>query len=324
MDKGTLGKLKSLIVLSIFFSPVLFAFEFIDNERAYLATSGKVHAKALMSNRKKNEFSFGDSDLALKAKYFVTDSTFISSGTEAEIKLDEERNEDQFSISQYYLGVGKESFGSLTYGKHTTSSENLNGVDFSQIFGGQSNLNLIGAKRETLKYVYNNELFSLNMTYGLKNNQQDQSLHEFFGQLKLADTTIRGGVGATKTQNNLYQKESIYSHLTAIISSGDIDLGSTYYFNKSEETRNHKDSTYTHAVAIAGRLDWTKELTLFSGYEFVTQIQPQKDKKSKHNLYLGSSYQLNDWSAIQVELNHLDPLVGSNQVNIGIGVAFFL
>ena len=120
-----------------------------------------------MSSRKENEFSFGDSDMALKARYFVTDSTFISSGTEAEVKMNEEKNEDQFSISQYYLGVGKESFGTLTYGKHTTSSENLNGVDFSQIFGGQSNLNLIGARRETLKYIYANELFSLNMTYGL-------------------------------------------------------------------------------------------------------------------------------------------------------------
>ena len=324
MDNGTLRKLKSLLALLIFFSPALFALEFIDNERAYLALNGEIKAKALMSSRKENEFSFGDSDMALKARYFVTDSTFISSGTEAEVKMNEEKNEDQFSISQYYLGLGKESFGILTYGKHTTSSENLNGVDFSQIFGGQSNLNLIGARRETLKYIYTNELFSLNVTYGLKDNKQDQSLHELFGQVKLADTTIRGGVGVTKAQNQAYQKDSIYSHLTAMISSGDVNIGSTYYFNKSEEIKTQKYSTYTHALAVAGKLNWNKELTIFSGYEFVTQIQPKKDTKNKHNIYVGSSYKLNDWSAVQVELNHLDPLTGSNQVNVGVGIAFFL
>ncbi|KII76026.1 porin [Vibrio renipiscarius] len=316
--KKRVVSLSSLLLAS---APAL-SYEAIDNDIAYLHFYGTIKASAQFLEEQDNEYTFGDSKVGLLGRYAVTDVFSIAAGTEAQINLDadEDKNEDDLYVSQYFLGLYTEAFGWLTFGKHSTSSDDLNGVDYSEIFGGQSNLNSVGVKGDTLKYVYANELFTLNATYGFEAGDQNRTLSELFGQYNLADLTLIAGIGTTSTNTATNQTDSTYFQTSAKMEMGDTNFGLTYYLQNLDNDLQPSLSVDKHAFALAGQIAFTEGVTAYAGHELIFQDSKTKDLDgTRQNSYVGLSLIPIEYTKLFAELNFNSPISTKDELNLAVG-----
>lgn len=301
-----------------------YGYEMINNDIAYLDFYGDIKASALFLDRKDNEYSFGDSKIGVRARYAITDLISIAGGTEAQVNLDadEDKNEDEIFISQYFVGLYAESLGALTYGKHSTSSDDLSGTDYSEVFGGKSNLNSVGVKGDTIKYVYDNELFTLNGTYGFESGEQKRTLAEFFGQYKLADLILVSGIGSTETNATNNKTDALYFHTTARLEMGDTNLGVTYYHQNFNNDSQPSRSVDKNAFAIAGQIAFTVALTGYAGHEVINQDSANSALTgTQNNSYLGVSLVPLEYTKLFAEVNFNSPIQTPDETNFALGAA---
>lgn len=305
-----------------FSAPSSFAYEVIDNDVAYLHFYGQVKARALFLDEQPNDYTFGDSKVGVLGRYAITDLISLSAGTEAQINFDadEDRNEDDLYVSQYFVGIYGEGLGSITYGKHNTSSDDLNGVDYSEAFGGSANLNAVGVKGDTIKYVYDTDLFTANATYGFENGDLNREIAELFGRYNLADMVIIAGIGNSTTNTTRSQTDATYFQTTVKFEMGDTNIGATYYYNSTTNKLSRINSVDKNALAIAGQIAFLETLTGYSGYEVVAQSSDNIALDGNfYNAYLGASYLPLEWLKFFAEANHVNPINSANEVNFGIG-----
>ncbi|MGD8110902.1 porin [Vibrio sp. TRT 17S01] len=298
------------------------AYELINTDQAYLTVYGNIKAQAQLMDERDNNYTFGDSSIGVDGQYFITDTLAIAAGTEAQVNLDadEDRNEDDLYLSQYYVGLYSESLGKLTYGKHSTSSDNFGGVDYSEGFGGEANLNSVGVKDETIKYQYSTELFALSSTYGFESGDRKRELAELFGSYRSADITLVAGIGKTKTNADNNKQESIYGHTSAFLEMGDYNLGATYYYNSTEDKLVSSRSVDKNALAFAGQLAFVEGVTLYSGYEVVFQDSDTESENGVlHNAYTGLTYRIFDQAKLFSEVGYVDPISKPSEVNLSLG-----
>jgi len=301
-----------------------FSYEMIDNDVAYLNFYGDVKASALFLDEQDNEYSFGDSKIGVRARYAITDLISIAGGSEAQVNLDadEDKNEDELFISQYFVGLYAESLGGLTYGKHSTSSDDLSGVDYSEIFGGKTNLNSVGVKGDTIKYVYSNELFTLNGTYGFESGKKKRTLAELFAQYNLADLVLVGGIGTTSTDADNNKSDALYFHTTARLEMGDTNLGVTYYHQNLDDDSQPSRSVDKNAVALAGQIAFTVALTGYAGHEIINQDSDNSSLTgTTNNSYLGLSLVPLEYTKLFAEVNFNSPIQGNDETNFAVGGA---
>lgn len=310
--------LSSMLLVSM---PSL-SYEMINNDIAYLNFYGDIKASALFRDRQDNQYSFGDSKIGVRGRYAMTDLVSIAAGTEAQVNLDadEDKNEDELFISQYFVGLYAESLGGLTYGKHSTSSDDLGGVDYSEAFGGRANLNSVGVKGDTIKYIYTNELFTLNGTYGFEAGNQKRTLGELFGQYNLADLVFVGGVGTTSTHADDNQTDAIYYHTTARLEMGDTNLGVTYYHQNLDNDLQPSQSVDKNSFALAGQIAFSVALTGYAGHEVINQDSKTSSLKgTTNNSYLGLSLVPLEYTKLFAEVNFLSPLQSYDETNFAVG-----
>ncbi|WP_367990315.1 porin [Vibrio sp. NTOU-M3] len=298
------------------------AYELINTDQAYLDIYGSIKAQAKIMDEKDNRYTFGDSKIGLTSRYGVTDTLALAAGLEAEVNLDadEDKNKDDLYLSQYYAGIYSESLGLLTYGKHSTSSDDLGGVDFSEGFGGLSDLNSVGVKGDTIKYRYNNDLFKASITYGPEAGARKRELAEFYGSYTSADITFVAGIGQSSTNTSSDQTNSLYGHTSLFLDMGDYNLGATYYYNSTEDELISSRSVDKNAFALGGQLAFVENTTLYSGYEFIMQdSETMSQDGNLHNVYTGISYLIVDWTKIFTELGYKEPITGPSEVNFSLG-----
>ncbi len=302
------------------FSSQAMAYTLIENDRANLTAYGTMKARAKFSDTVDNDYTFGDSDVGVRGRYAIMDSISIAAGAEAEINFDRDETEDEDDIymSEYFVGLGVERLGTLTYGKHSTSSDDLSAVDYSEIYGGKASLNTVGVKDETIKYVYGYEGIKLDATYGFASGENSRELKEFYGSYSLEDLKLQAGIGNSTTKTYTYN----YSQLSAFYTFGDYQLGTSYYYNKAERKSNSLRDVERNAIAVAGQLQYTPELTTFAGYEFIHhKSKTDTLEGNEQNIYAGVSYLVDDWLKLFTEVNYRETLT-QNQVNYGVGASF--
>lgn len=313
-----------LSLLTLFgISAPAFSYEAIENDIAYLHFYGLVKARALFLDHEDNDYSFGDSKIGVEGRYAITDMISIAGGTEAQINLDadEDKDEDDLFISQYYAGIYTEPFGQLTYGKHATSSDDLNGIDYSEAFGGEANLNAVGVKGDTLKYKYANELFTINATYGFEDGDQQRTVKELFGQYNLGDMALIAGVGHTETHlaNNL--TDATYFQTTLRFEMGDTNFGATYYHQDFDNQSSPSRSVDKDAFAVSGQIAFVEGVTGYAGHEVVYEKEQNGSDGTLNNSYTGVSYVPVEWFKVFVEANYAKPINNRSETNFAIGAA---
>ncbi len=300
------------------------AYTLVDTDIATWTVYGTIKARAKLSDSKDNDYTFGDSEVGTRGRYAIFDMLAIAAGAEAEINLDRDETEDEDAVymSEYYAGIYLESFGYITYGKHSTSSDDIPAVDFSEIYGGKEDLNAVGVKDETIKYVYSNEGVRLNATYGFSSGDNHRELKELYGSYQIEDLTLQAGIGNSKTDASTYKQNADYGTVSAIYALGDYNLGTTYYYNKTENQTNPARSVDKNSIAFAGELAFTPEITTYAGYEF---IKHQSDTDSldgnQQNIYLGAKYLIDDWIKLFAEVNYLETLTSGDEMNYGLGAS---
>ncbi|MBC7005672.1 porin [Photobacterium sp. BZF1] len=321
---------KTLLALaaSIAVSPA-YAYEIINNERAYLEFYGEVKARAFFYENQDNDYTFGDSKVGVDARYAATDTLNLLGLVEGEVNFDadETRDEDDLYFSKYYGGLQHEVLGALTFGKHATSSDDLEGVDYSEAFGGKSNLNPVSQHDEGLKYVYSNELFILSATYGFEAGDNERDLMELYGQYNLGDLNIRGGLGTSSTNLVNNQKDEFYATTSAEFSRGDYVLGATYYYTDIDNELDSQRSVKKNALAVAGKVEVVEKLFGYAGYEYIMQDSDTASLDGNlHNVYLGSRYDIVDWANVYAEANYVNDgtkTTDDTAVNFAVGATIF-
>ncbi len=304
----------------LIFSSQSMAYTLTDNDIANWTVYGTLKASAKFSEKSDNDYTLGDSEIGTRGRYAIFDALSIAAGAEAEFNLDEDETKDEndINMSEYYIGIYLESFGALTYGKHSTSSDDIAAVDYSEIYGGKASLNSVGVKDETIKYVYSHDGLRLNATYGFATGENHRELKEFYGSYNLEDLRLQAGVGNSKTVSNTYN----YAELSAFYMIGDYQLGTTYYYNKTEYKSNPLRDVDSNALAIAGELDFSPEITTFAGYEFIAhKSDTESQDGNEQNIYAGVTYLFDDWLKLYTEINFRDTLSRGNQTNYGIGAS---
>ncbi|MBA5763779.1 porin [Vibrio sp. 404] len=309
----------SLPALLLFSTPAI-SYEVIDNDLAYLHFYGDIKARALILDEQDNDYTFGDSKVGVLGRYAMTDMIAIASGLETQVNFDadEDKNEDDVIVSQYFVGLYAEAIGRLTYGKHNTSSDDLNGIDYSEAFGGDANLNAVGVKGDTIKYVYNNELFTVNATYGFEDGKQRRKVRELFGQYNLADLVIIGGIGKTSTNTQQSQTDATYFQTTARMEMGDTNLGMTYYHQDFKNHLKPSQSADKNAIAVAGQIAFTEGLTGYLGHEVIKKDSSQSNG-TRNNSYLGISVVPIEYTKLFAEMNYDAPANSTDELNFAFG-----
>ncbi|KGR36758.1 outer membrane protein OmpT [Vibrio campbellii] len=301
------------------------AYEIINNEMAYLDFYGEVKARAFFYDNESNDYTFGDSKVGVDARYAATDTINLLATVEGEINFDadETRDEDDLYFSKYYAGVQHEVLGTLTYGKHATSSDDLNGVDYSEAFGGESNLNPVDQHDSGLKYVYRNELFTASMTYGFEAGDNNRELTELYGQYNLSDLVIRAGIGSSTTNTSTNNKDEFYMMTGIELDRGDYTLGASYYYTDIEDNLNRARDVSKDAFALAGKVELIEKLFGYAGYELIMQDSKTRTLDGNvNNFYLGSRYEIVEWASIYAEANYVDDgtkLVDDTALNFALG-----
>ncbi|WP_456295190.1 porin [Vibrio sp. AK197] len=310
-------------VLLAFSSPSM-AYTLIDTDIAYWNVYGTLKASAKFLDGRDNDYTFGDSEIGTRARYSIFDSLSVAAGVEANVNLDpdEERDEDDLDMSEYYAGISLRNFGTITYGKHATSSDDVAAVDYSEIYGGKASLNAVGEKDEAIKYTYNAELLRLNATYGFPNGDNQRELKELFGSYRIIDLKIQAGIGNSKTETTFRRQESTYTQLSFFYNYIDYELGTTYYYNKSENKNNSLRDQDSHALAFAGQLAITPDLTSFGGIEYIArESKTDSLDGDEQNVYLGAKYLFADLIRVYAEANYRKTLSGDSQMNYGVGAS---
>ncbi len=307
------------------FSSQAMAYTLIENDIATWTVYGTIKARAKLSDSKDNDYTFGDSEIGTRGRYAILDQVSIAAGAEAEINLDrdEEEEEDDIYMSEYYAGLYIESFGYLTYGKHSTSSDDIPAVDFSEIYGGKEDLNSVGVKDETIKYVYTGDGMRINATYGFASGDNQRELKELFGSYKIEDLTLQAGIGNSNTDASTYKQDSDYGTVSALYALGDYNIGTTYYYNKTKNKTNSARSVDKNSIALAGELAYTPEITTYAGYEYIKH-ESETDTLDGHqqNVYIGAKYLMDDWLKLFAEVNYLETLNSGDEMNYGLGASF--
>ncbi|WP_052878330.1 porin [Vibrio coralliirubri] len=316
------------VATSVLMSPA-YAYEIINNETAYLDVYGEVKARAFFYDHQSNDYTFGESKVGVDARYAVTDTISVLSLVEAEINFDadENKDEDDLYLSKYYAGVKNEVLGTLTFGKHSTSSDDLNVADYSEAFGGRAELNAVSQHDLGLKYNYATELFTLSVTYGPEAGDYDRDILEAYGQYYLADLTLTAGVGSSSTNVTQNQQDQFYAMLGGELNMGDYQLGATYYNTDIEGRANSQRDVTKNAFAIAGQVELVEKLFGYTGYEFISQDSDTRTLDgSINNFYIGSRYEIVEWASVYAEVNLVDDgtkIVDQKSTNYAIGATLF-
>lgn len=320
----TMKKTILALATSAVLSPA-YAYEIINNDTAYLDVYGEVKARAFFYDNESNDYTFGESKIGVDARYSVTDTTSVLSLVEAEINFDaeEDKDEDDLYLSKYYAGAQHEVLGTLTFGKHATTSDDLNGVDYSEAFGGLANLNAVSQHDLGLKYKFETEVFALSVNYGPEAGDLDREIMEAYGQYFLADLTLTAGVGSSSTNVTQNSKDELYSMLSGELNMGDYKLGATYYNTDIEDRSNSQLDVKKNAFAIAGQIEIIEKLFGYTGYEFISQDSNTRTLDGEiNNFYLGSRYEIVEWASVYAEVNLVDDgtkVVDEQATNYALG-----
>lgn len=307
--------------LMLFSAPSV-SYELIDNDLAYLHFYGDIKARALILDEQDNDYTFGDSKVGILGLYAITDLITLAGGLETQVNFDadEDKDEDDVFVSQYFIGLYAEAIGRLTYGKHNTSSDDLNGIDYSEAFGGEANLNAVGVKGDTIKYVYDNELFALNATYGFEDGNQKRTVKELFGQYNLADLVLTGGIGKTDTNTQNHQTDATYFQVTARMEMGDTNLGLTYYNQDLDNNLQPSQSIDKNAFALSGQIAFTQRTTGYLGHEVIEQDSNSSELNgTRNNSYIGLSFVPIEYTKLFTEVNYDTPVSSHDELNIALG-----
>lgn len=313
------------VATSVALSPV-YAYELINNERAYLDVYGEAKTRAFFYDNKDNDYSFGESKVGVDARYAVTDTTNVLGLVEAEINFDAEENldEDKLYMSKYYTGVQNEVLGTLTFGKHSTSSDDMGGVDYSEAFGGMADLNAVSQHDLGLKYKYATELFTLSVTTGPEAGDFERDLIEAYGQYYLADLTFTAGMGKSTTNVATNSKDQFYALLGTEVSLGDYNLGASYSYNDTEDRLDSQRNVTKHGLALAAQLEIIEKLYGYTGYEYVMQSSDSDSLDGNlSNFYLGARYNLTEWADVYAEMNRVDAVNDETATNFAVGATVF-
>lgn len=309
-------------ILLLFSTPAI-CYEVIDNDLAYLHFYGDIKARALILDDKDNDYTFGDSKVGVLGRYAITDMIDIAAGLETQVNFDadEDKNEDDVIVSQYFVGLYTEAIGRLTYGKHNTSSDDLNGIDYSEAFGGEANLNAVGVKGDTIKYIYDNELFIINATYGFEDGKQRRNIREIFAQYNLADLALISGIGKTSTNTKISQTDATYFQATARMEMGDTNFGVTYYHQDFDNHLQPSQSADKNAVAVGGQIAFTEGVTGYLGHEVIKQSSHSSQAEgTRNNSYLGVSLVPIEYTKLFAEVNYDAAPKSTDEVNFAFGV----
>lgn len=305
--------------------PHAYAYELVNTDSAFLEVYGQIKANAKFYSDDSNKYTFGDSKVGVEGKYAITDELFFDTGIEVEVNVDndEDIGEDQVYLSQYYAGLGSKYWGSVTYGKSSLSSEDLDGVDYSEVFGGEANLNSVGVKTDVIKYQYSGEFYKVNTTYGFESGDQKRDIAELFVNYKSGDISLIGGYGRTTTNSQRSKTDTSYSQVSLFLDNGDYQLGSTFYYRNKEDNIHSSRSVESLAGSIAGRLLILEDIWTYSGYEYLSSNSDTQDLDGDlHNVYLGLGLRYYSWLKVYGEANYkLDDIVENHgSTNFGLGM----
>ncbi|MFB9217291.1 porin [Vibrio sinaloensis] len=317
---------KNLIALALMSVAVpVSAYDIINNETAYLDIYGEIRARAFIFDNSDNEYTFGDSKLGVDARYAVTDTTRILALVEGEINwdADESLDQDEFFFSKHYIGVQHEALGDLTFGKHSTASDDLGGVDYSEAFGGIAELNPIGQHESGIKYRYASELFTVETIYGDEDGDLDRDLFELYGEyIVLGDIRLRAGFGKSSTNLSNDQRDDTYFMAGAEVARGDVTYGASYYNRDTNNNLISSNDVQSNALAVAARMEVVEKLFGYAGYEYIYQNSDADSLDGSINLaYLGTKYEIVDWASVFAEISFKNDEVASeeDETNLALG-----
>ena len=303
-------------------------YEVINNEDAYLNVYSEINGRVIYYENRDNELSFGDSQLGVDARYAVTDTTNFLSLLEGEVNWDAEEaaGQDDLFISKAYLGVQHESLGVVTYGKHSTPSDDFFVLDYSGVFGGTANLRPVSQHDSGVKYLFNSDLFMMELMYGVEAGDFERDIMELFGQYSFnEDMQVYAGVGKSSTNVPNNRLETLYAMAGFEILRGDWSYGAAYYWADIKDNELLSNGNISkNALTLAARLEIIEKIFGYGGYEVIDQDSEKVNSNGLiQSTYIGAEYQAIDWASVFSEIQYADDetkISERSEVNFAVGI----
>jgi outer membrane protein OmpT len=245
----------------------------------------------------------GSSRSGVNASYAANDSVNVFGTFEFGLS----GNGGSLESRLHYAGV-EGDFGKFSFGKQWTISDDIYGADYSYFFGGSGLLysTLSGAEHTSLvKYNYNAENFFVAANVGLTEDDANQGLYELFVGGSVGGANLHAGYSLTEDDTEGLDNEAFEVTIEYGFDAGLI--GFTYY-NAVVSVQDSDAEVESNAFSLAGIYNVSDVISLYAGLELVSQdlsnISATFDDST--NFYLGTDYQINDWSKVYAEYAYQD------------------
>ncbi|MGK0273527.1 MAG: outer membrane protein OmpT [Cocleimonas sp.] len=319
---------KTLLAVAIpamIFANSASAVDIYKTEKGSVDFYGQLRTEVKKNEGKDVTLNAGSSRTGVSANYALTES--IKAFGKVEFGLNYAADGSDYSMKNrlHFVGVEGE-FGKVSLGRQWVIADDIYGADYSYFFGGSAlrYLTLSGARHDSLiKYNYDNENFWVAANIGLAEDDSNQELAEFFAGTSFDALSVHVGAGKnrdktfktgtyTKTGNEVKTNvtadlENTYFEGTVEYTLGDALIGFTYY-NSALENKGNDQKIKENGYSLAGTYGWADNATAYTGFEFTDQDASASDVKDGDSkvFYIGSDYQINEWTRVYAEYAYLD------------------
>ncbi len=205
-------------------------------------------------------------------------------------------------------------FGTVTFGKDWTTSDDLGGTDYSYFFGGTGNLYSVlnGALNDSqIKYRLDLDNWFVQASYGVNDGSSNQDLTELFAGATYGDLSFHFGAGYNQLHNvtttsvdisNTYVEGTVVYGLLE-----NLELSGTVYGAKFESDAGGEIDS--QALSLGAYWTFMEKTSLYGGVELTkssaTDILNDADGDFT-NAFVGVEYMFDSWARVFFETGYAD------------------